>query len=110
MGRMGILREAKVWRRERPANLTRRSSDLTPDEQANVRKALRFLAVRLGSWPALGKAMRSNASTLWSVAHKQPVSAGIALRAARVAEVAVEEVLGGRWPVEGMCPRCGRYS
>lgn len=29
-------------------------------------------------------------------------------RAARLAGVPVEDVLAGRWPVEGACPHCGR--
>jgi hypothetical protein len=50
--RMTILVERKVWRRPRLANRTKRSTDLTPEEPANVRRALRFLRQRFGSWRA----------------------------------------------------------
>ena len=33
---MTILTKREVWRKPRPANATRRSSDLTPEEHANV--------------------------------------------------------------------------
>ena len=105
---MGILREPKVWREERALATTRRSSDLTPEEKANVRKALRFLSKRFGSWPALAKAMSANEHTVWTSAHKGAVTAGIALRAARVAGVPLEEMLSGAWPPASACPHCGR--
>ena len=99
---MAILREAKAWRRERPANETRRSSDLTPEEQANAKAALRFLAKRHGSTGKLAKAMGATNGTVWEAVSKRGVvSAGIALRAARVAGVPLEDVLSGAWPVEG---------
>ena len=107
---MAILREPKVWTKPRPTNETRRSSDLTLDEQANVRKAIRFLAVRLGSWPALAKAMNAQRATVWAAGWKRKVSAGLALRAARVAGVPLEDILRGAWPVEGACPHCGRSN
>ena len=53
---MGILYERKSWRKARPPTETRRSSDLTPDEQANVRRALAVLVRRLGSRKALALA------------------------------------------------------
>ena len=105
---MTILTKREVWRKPRPTDKTRRSSDLTPDEQANVRKALRFLAVRLGDWPKLAQAMKANQATVWAAGWKRGVSAGIAVRAARVAGVPVEEILSGRWPKPNACPMCGR--
>jgi|SRR5579863_4072460 len=105
---MGVLREPKTWRRERPKTGTRRSSDLTPEEQANVRRALVFLKTRLGSWPAVAKAMGAEKSTVWRSAHKRNVSAGLALRAARVAGEPLERLLTGSWPAPGVCPHCGR--
>jgi hypothetical protein len=105
---MAILREPKVWTKPRPANETRRSTDLTPEEQANVRKALHVLRQRLGGWAELGKALRVKPATLAGHGGTRAPSAAVALRAARVAGIAVEEVLAGRWPVEGACPHCGR--
>jgi thiamine pyrophosphate-dependent acetolactate synthase large subunit-like protein len=106
---MTVLAQRKTWRRERPANETRRSTDLTLQEQENVRVALRFLAKRHGDYAKLAKAMGAHRETVHRPARKaSPVTAGIALRAARVAGVVVEELLAGRWPVEGACPLCGR--
>jgi hypothetical protein len=106
---MAILRGPKTWTRPRPATETRRASDLTPEEQANVRRALAVLRRRLGTYKALGEALRVNLRTLrWYGEQKGKPSAGVALRAARLAGVAVEELLAGRWPVEGACPHCGR--
>lgn len=105
---MPVLTEAKRWCKPRDPNSTRRASDLTPAEQEHVRKALRFLRVRLGGWEPLATAMQANTNTVWRVTHGGPVSAGIALRAARVAGVGVEEVLSGPWPMQGTCPHCGK--
>ena len=91
---MAILREAKAWRRERPANETRSSSDLTAEEQAHAKAALRFLAKRHGGYPKLAKAMGAKADTVQGAARTRGrVSAGVALRAARVAGVPLEDVL-----------------
>ncbi len=103
-----ILTTRKTWHGPRPANQTRRSTDLTPDEQANVRRALRFLAKRHGDTSKLAKVMKAHRETVQRPARGGVVSAGIALRAARVAGVPLEDVLTGRWPKEGACPHCGR--
>src|SRR5271166_457942 len=103
-----VLREPKVWRKDRPANETRRASDLTPEEQAATRRALHVLRQRLGGWEALGEALRVKTATLQAHGSTRAPSAAVALRAARLAGVAVEELLAGRWPVEGSCPHCGR--
>ena len=108
---MGILTKRSVWQVARPAGETRRSSDLTPEEQARAKVAIRFLAKRHGSALKLAQAMRANLETVRSAMSKRgPVSAGIALRVARAAGVPLEDVLAGRWPVEGACPHCGRLS
>lgn len=76
-----VLTAPKTWRRERPANATRRSSDLTPEEQANVRRAITFLRVSLGGWVHLGKAMGSVPETVRRAMQRRAhISAGIALR------------------------------
>jgi len=105
---MAILRERVRWERERPPTETRRSSDLTPEEQANARVAIRFLAKRHGTYGALAKAMGANLATVRCAAQRGTVSAGVVLRLARVAGVPLEEVLAGRWPTDGACPHCGR--
>lgn len=105
---MAVLTKREVWTKPRPANETRRSTDLTPAEQANVRRALRFLAKRHGDTSKLAKAMGAHRETVQRPTRGGVVSAGIALRAARRAGVPVEDVLSGAWPSEGLCPYCGR--
>jgi transcriptional regulator with XRE-family HTH domain len=102
---MPVLREAKSWSRPR----ARRGPELTVDEVAHVRAALVFLRARYGSLRALADAMGLKPPTL-SYAHRARggVSAGVALRTARVAGVPMEEVLSGAWPPPGACPHCGR--
>lgn len=105
---MSILRERVSYKQARPANETKHSSDLTPDEQKNTKAAIRFLAKRHGTYAKLAMAMGANFGTVRAAAQRGTVSAGIALRVARVAHVSVEDVLGGRFPVAGACPICGR--
>ena len=106
---MAILRGPKTWTRPRPATETRRASDLTPEEQAATKRALTVLRRRVGTYKALGEALKVNPETLrWYGSRRGRPTAGVALRAARLAGVAVEELVAGRWPVEGACPHCGR--
>jgi hypothetical protein len=106
---MAILREATVWKKPQPADETRRSSDLTPDEHARVRTALRFLRVRQGGTVKLAKALRVNVASIQrGCGGDGKPSAGLALRAARLAGVPVEDILTGAWPEPGTCPHCGR--
>lgn len=72
-----------------------------------MRAALRFLAKRFGSWSKLATAMGVKTGRI-ERAGNRPVTAGLALRAARVARVPIEDILAGRWPKPGMCPYCGR--
>ena len=97
---MGILREKTVWKKPRAPRPTARPDELTPEEQANVRAALRFLRLRMGSWIALAKAMGLKPNTLQEAAGRKTrrPTAGIALRTARVAQVRVEIILAGKWP------------
>ena len=77
-------------------------------EQANVKRALRVLARRVGGQRQLAAAMGIGYEVLhWSVQRRGHPTAGIALRAARLALVHVEDVLSGAWP-GAKCPTCGR--
>jgi hypothetical protein len=105
---MAILREATKWTKPRPANATRASSDLTPAEQDATRVAIRFLAKRLGTYRKLAQAMSVKPATLKRAIWRGAVSAGLALRVARVADAPLEDLLAGRWPRAGACPYCGR--
>jgi len=106
---MAILTEREVRRRELPSNRTRRASDLTPAEHDNVKAALRFLARRFGTFGQLAEALTVRPSLVErAVGKRGRPSAALAIRAARVAGVMVEELLAGRWPKPGTCPVCGR--
>jgi hypothetical protein len=102
---MAILRETVGWSKPK----ARRGPDLSPEEAARVKAVLRFLAKRHGTWAALAKAMDVKHVTIRHAAEERGgVSAGVALRAARVAGVPLEDVLAGHWPTPTMCPICGR--
>jgi hypothetical protein len=83
-------------------------SDLTPKEQEHVRVALRFIHARCGTWAHAAKALRANRLTLMRVAAGSVVSASTAVRVARLAQVNVDDVLGGKFPPPGTCPHCGK--
>lgn len=82
-------------------------SDLTSDEQKNVRTALRFLRTRCGGWDAVAKALRFKKCTIAHTLNGRTVSASLAIRLARFAGVSVDDVLCGRYPAPGTCPYCG---
>ena len=104
-----ILTEPKRWARPRDPAKPRRSSDLTPEEQANAKRALRLLRLRYGTMAKLAEALSANPETVREAASKRGrPSAGLALRAARLAGVPLEDVLSGAWPKQGSCPHCGR--
>jgi hypothetical protein len=103
-----VLTERKSWHEPRPSTETRRSTDLTPEEQAAVRRGLHVLRRRLGGWGPLAKALRVRMATLQNYGSKRAPSAAVAIRAARLAGVGVDELLTGSWPKEGACPLCGR--
>lgn len=106
---MAILTKRETWRKERPANETRRSTDLTPAEQENVRAAIRFLVKRHGTAAQLAEAMGAKRATLFqAMSARGTASAGLAIRAARVARVPLEDVITGAFPAPGTCPYCGR--
>ena len=103
---MAVLTHPVAWRRKAPRDV---DADLTPEERANVKAALRFLSKRYGSSAKLATVMRTKRGTVLNASSTRgPVSAGVALRVARAAGVPLEDVLAGRWPTPGMCPHCGR--
>jgi hypothetical protein len=84
------------------------TTDLTSQEQAHVRTALRFLRIRCGGWAPLAKALGAAESTIANVVRgSDAVSARVAIRVARFAAVGVDDVLAGRFPPPGTCPLCG---
>lgn len=81
-------------------------SDLSKDEQAHVRAAMRFLFVRFGTLALMAKALRFQSDTIRHVMDgKDDVSPTMTFR---LAGVGVDEMLAGKWPVPGTCPHCGR--
>ena len=85
---------------DRDTPLVRPHSGGTKDAKA----AIRFLAKRHGTYGALGKAMGAKVATVRCAAQRRAVSAGVALRVARVAGVSFEEVLGGAVSSRGRLP------
>ena len=86
------------------------TDDLTANEQAHVRAALRFLRLRCGGWGPLGKALRFKQTTLGNVANGRTVSPTVAFRVARLAGTSVDDLLAGRFPPPGTCPHCGHRA
>lgn len=104
---MAILRERVEWSKPRKV----RAPDLLPEEQANVKAAIRFLRCRVGSWLALETATGVKVKTLqWSSGKKTGVTAGVAIRVARAAGASIDDVLRGAWPPAGACPHCGQVT
>jgi hypothetical protein len=86
-------------------------SDLSTEEQTNVRTSLKFLHLRAGRWEPLGRALRFNPASLRNVANGyKPASATIVLRIAKFAGVGLDDVLAGRFPAPGTCPHSGRVA
>lgn len=85
-------------------------SNLTSKEQANVRTAILFLRARCGGWVPLGKMLRLKDTTVSSVSRKEPVSASLAFRVARLAKVGIDDLLAGKYPPAGACPHCGHVQ
>jgi hypothetical protein len=82
-------------------------SDLTKQEEANVRAALQFLRLRLGGWASVGKAIGFKETTVVNVAKGSSVSASMAIRVAKLVHVGVDDLLAGKFPPPGTCPYCG---
>ena len=83
-------------------------SDLTDKEQRAVRTALRFLRIRVGAWKPLVKALRYEYDSIQKVAAgKKAVTPALALRIARFAGIAMDELLAGQWLSPRVCPHCG---
>ena len=83
-------------------------NDLTTKEQRAVRTALRFLRLRVGAWKPLVKALRYEYDSIQKVAAgKKAVTPALALRVARFAGVAMDDLLAGQWLSARVCPHCG---
>jgi len=83
------------------------SADLTRDEQEGVRRALRGLRARYGTWALVAGALRYDRKSVRRAMAGLDVTASLAVRVARAAGVGVDDVLAGRYPATGVCPKCG---
>lgn len=87
------------------------NTDLTSQEQAHVRTALRFLRTRCGTWTALGRALGFGDSTMSNImSGLRNVSPTLAFRVSRFAKTSIDDVLTGRFPAPGTCPYCGHLK
>lgn len=86
-------------------------SDLTVDEQKNVRAALRFLRLRCGTWATVAKALHMGESTVGNIViGRTVVTPTLTFRIARLVKVGVDDLLAGRFPPPGTCPHCGHRA
>ena len=84
------------------------ASDLTAQEQTNVRGALHFLRNRCNGWKPLSKVLHYQHKTLARIANgHSTVTPALAFRVARFAAVSVDDALTGKFPPPDVCPRCG---
>jgi hypothetical protein len=82
-------------------------ADLSKEEEARVRAALRFLHTRVGGWAPLAKVLGFTETTLAHVSEGRTVIASVAFRIARFVKIPVEDLLAGKFPAPGTCPYCG---
>jgi hypothetical protein len=103
---MPILRERVEWSRPRKP----RSPELSLEEQASAKLAVRFLRARLGSWATLAERTSLSVAILrHTQARRARITANVALRIARAAGVPLEDILRGAWPGNA-CPTCGHVT
>ena len=81
-------------------------SDLTAEEQKNVRAAIRFLRIRCGGWVPLSKTLRFTRSTL----EKGAITPAVVLHVARFVGITLDDLLEGRFPLPGTCPYGGECA
>jgi hypothetical protein len=84
--------------------------DLTDEEQARVRVALRYLMARGGGVAGIAPVLGFKRRTIANVRDGQGVSVTLAFRVARLASVPLEDLLAGRFPAPGACRHCGHPS
>jgi hypothetical protein len=106
---MTILTEKKKWQRKRSPFAAHRKerATLTPEQQANVRRALRHLLRRFHTRARLAAAMGMSLNGYEKA--RTPLrgqTPRLALIVARVAECSIDDILTAKWPPPVVCPRC----
>ena len=87
------------------------ASDLTKEEQERVRTAMKFLVVRFGTLAVMATALKLKRDTLRHIMDgKDGVSTTVTFRIARLAQVGIDDLLAGKYPVPGTCPHCGHVA
>lgn len=81
--------------------------DLSAAEQEHVRNALYFMRAKFDTWRSIARLLHFEETTLVQSANgTRTVTASMAFRLARVANVKVDDLIAGRYPEPGLCPRC----
>jgi len=84
------------------------TESLSLEQQEHVINALYFLRVKFESWRPIAKLLHFEEASLADVrAKRRSVSANLAFRLAKLLGIGVDDLLTGKWPEPGMCPRCG---
>src|SRR5690349_16195334 len=105
---MAILRERQVWKRP-PRERGDRIDALTSELRANVRRTMDILRTKHGDWKRVARVMGVSYQALMrALTGTGKPGAGVAVRAARLAGVTVEDVLSGAFAKIWVCPTCGR--
>lgn len=106
---MSILTTKRTWKRKRTPELEQFFAlrKLTPRQRANVCRVLDHLAIELGGLRKLASVMGMTMEALTKARQPcRPVQPRLAMMAARIAGVGVDDVLAGRWKRHA-CTECG---
>jgi hypothetical protein len=83
---------------------------LTAEEQANVRRAIRYLRSQLGTWVRVARAVRIKRATVRRLRDGGHVRYYVARNVAKLAAVTVDDLKAGKYPAVGTCLHCGNTS
>jgi len=84
------------------------TADLSLDEQERVRNAIIRVRLQFGGLKMLAQVLHFDHTTLIHVCkERRAVTASMAFRLARLIGVGIDDLLAGKWPEPGTCPRCG---
>lgn len=84
------------------------TADLTLGEQEHVRNAIIRVRLQFGGLKMLAQVLHFDHTTLIHVCkERRAVTASMAFRLARLLGVGIDDLLAGKWPGDGSCPRCG---